>query len=197
MRSFKSHAVGDMDEGEANTLSNLSGKRVASMFAGVNSKSKLESVDLRGQRHILKHGGNEGFKKIGGRLAIGARSSNLVSKKFKGKVDLAKIDTAKDWAVLLNNGGDAALLTYLANNSGVSMKDARAGKMNLDLFGTQIKDVEQFILWINTILTNAGAQYDSDGSLVGQVGEGTVRSAMGALGDGEGGSAAQQMTESS
>ncbi|KKQ27990.1 MAG: hypothetical protein US42_C0003G0047 [Candidatus Magasanikbacteria bacterium GW2011_GWC2_37_14] len=148
MRKHKSHAIGYMEE-DTGTLHRLEGDRVATMYSGVDSKQKNELQDVRIQRHLLKNAADEEFIKESGNLIVGSADSVLVKKKFKGDKEAAAIDTARDWAVLLNNGGEKALMGFLGTHSGTGYEGGVSGKFNLKLFGEDITSADQLVEWIN------------------------------------------------
>lgn len=152
MRDLKSHALGDMDE-EYGTLHNLDAKRVAATYAGIDSKVKLESQDVRVQRHLLKYNADEDLVKDEktGALIVGASTSKLVKEKFGGGPEgsqKAEVDVARDWAVMLQNA-PKAFLANLGINSGVGFEKGVQGKFKLKLFDKEMIDITELVGWIN------------------------------------------------
>lgn len=150
MSKLKSHAIADMDE-DYGTLSGWDPERFAATFAGIGSRLLVEKLDERVRRHLLKNAAGESLKKdqASGAVVIGAQDSTLVKKKFGGNVEMAKVDTARDWAVALSKNAEALALV-MGMNSGVDEGEAKSGKLNIEVFGKKIQDMKELVEWVNT-----------------------------------------------
>lgn len=156
MRKLKIHGIADMSEESDGTASNFHADRVSATFDGVDSKQKIELLDVRNRRQLIKGGSGEQLQHgKNGSYAINLKS-NIAAKKPKFKnitdeeerIKAVKQNIARDWAVMLQNAPQI-LLPLLGNESGVAYEDAMRGTVNLEIFEEKIKDLEGLLKFVN------------------------------------------------
>ncbi len=163
MRDLKIHGIADMSENADRTASNFDATRVAATFKGIDTKQKIELLDVRNQRQIVKLGSNEAGRLDPTTKAFLLDMDSKIATKFAHIQDpfqreqAVKQDIARDFAVMLKQAPQV-LLTLLGKESGVGYNNAMKGGINVKIFdqtfvdkdgGSPEEGIKKLITWVN------------------------------------------------